>query len=54
MSAKIDEFKGHKIIKLMRDEDDKYGFAFGLGKARLIISHIKEIQKFIDDNENEN
>ncbi len=44
------EFKGNKMIVLKRTPDDKYPFQFGLGKARLIVEHISEIKKFVDDN----
>ena len=45
------EFKSNKIITLKRKEDDKYPFSFGLGKAKLIIENLKEIQKFVLDND---
>jgi len=44
------EFRGHKMIILKRDKDDKYPFQFGAGKARLILDHIEEIKKFVADN----
>jgi hypothetical protein len=45
------EFKGKTVLILKRNDDDKYPFSFGLGKARLIIENIKEIQKFVAENE---
>ena len=47
----IGEFKGNAVITLKRSEDDKYGFTFGLSKAKLIIEHIEDIKKFISENE---
>jgi hypothetical protein len=44
------EFRGHKIIILKRDKDDKYPFQFGAGKAKLIVDHIEEIKKFAEEN----
>jgi hypothetical protein len=44
------EFRGHKIIILKRDKDDKYPFQFGAGKAKLIIDNIDEIKKFWEEN----
>jgi len=44
------EFRGHQILVLKRDAEDKYPFQFGLGKAKLILSHIEEIKKFVADN----
>jgi hypothetical protein len=44
------EFKGKPIIILKRGEDDQYPFSFGLAKARLIVEHIDEIKKFVEEN----
>ena len=44
------EFKGKPIIVLKRDKDDQYPFSFGLSKARLILDHIEEIEKFVEEN----
>ena len=46
----IKEFKSKPIIALKKDEEDKYPFSFGLGKAKLILENIKEIEKFVEDN----
>ncbi len=44
------EFKGKPILILKRNEDDKFGFSFGLTKARLILDGIEEIKKFVEEN----
>lgn len=44
------EFRGHKMLILKRDKDDKYPFQFGAGKAKLIVDHIEEIKKFLAEN----
>jgi hypothetical protein len=44
------EFKGNKMIILKRNEEDKYPFQFGLGKARLILEHFEDIKKFVEEN----
>ncbi len=44
------EFKGNPILKLKRNEEDRYPFSFGLGKARLILDNIEEVKKFVEDN----
>ena len=44
------EFRGHKLLILKRDAEDKYPFQFGAGKARLILDHIEEIKKFVAAN----
>jgi len=40
------EYKGNKLIILKRDENDKFPFSFGKGKARLIVENFEEIKKF--------
>lgn len=49
--VKIKEFKGNKVIMLMRDDKDKYPISFGVVKAKLILENIKEIEKFVADNQ---
>lgn len=46
------EFKGKPILILKRSENDRYPFSFGLAKAQLILDHIEEIKKFVEENEN--
>jgi hypothetical protein len=48
-----DDYKGNKLIRLRRDEQDQYAFAFGRKKARLILEAIEEIKKFVEDEEHE-
>ncbi len=43
------EYKGKPLIVLKRNEEDKYPFSFGLSKARLIVEHIEDIKKFVDE-----
>ena len=43
------EFKGKPVLILRRDENDKYPFAFGLSKARLIMENLDAIKQFVDD-----
>ena len=45
------EFKGNKIISLRRDENDKFGFSFGKGKAKLIVENFEAIKQFVEDSE---
>ncbi len=45
------EYKGKPILILRRTEEDRYPFSFGLGKARLIIEHIEDIKKFVEQNQ---
>ncbi len=49
MVVEYGEFKGNKLIKLMRAEDDKYPFQFGKGKARLIVENFDEIKAFAEE-----
>ncbi|MCM8770592.1 MAG: hypothetical protein NC936_01815 [Candidatus Omnitrophica bacterium] len=43
------EFKGKPVIILKRSENDRFPFSFGLAKARLILEHIEEIKKFVEE-----
>lgn len=45
------EYKGKQIIILKRNAEDKFPFSFGISKARLILEHIDEIKKFVEENE---
>lgn len=49
MAVEYDEFKGNKIIKLKRDENDTFPFSFGKGKAKLIVENYEEIKKFVSE-----
>ena len=43
------EFQGKAVISLMRTENDKFPFSFGVNKAKLILSNLEEIQKFVEE-----
>lgn len=40
------EYKGNKLIILKVDENDRYAFAIGKKKAKMIVEAIEEIKKF--------
>lgn len=44
------DFKGKPVLILKRSEEDKYPFSFGVSKAKLILEHIEEIKKFVEEN----
>lgn len=44
------DYKGKPVLILKRSEDDKYPFAFGLNKAKLIVEHLEDIKKFVQEN----
>ncbi len=46
------EYKGQPVLILKRNENDRYPFSFGLGKARMILESIEEIKKFVEENDN--
>lgn len=46
----IGEFKGNMVITLKRNEQDKFGFTFGLAKAKMILDHLEDIRKFYEEN----
>ncbi len=41
------EFRGKPVIILKRDEADRFPLSFGLSKAKLIVSNLDEIMKFV-------
>ena len=49
MSVEYGEFKGNKVITLKRDENERYPFTFGKGKAKLIVENFAEIKKFAEE-----
>ncbi|HLD15222.1 MAG TPA: hypothetical protein VJB94_01445 [Candidatus Nanoarchaeia archaeon] len=55
MTAIMGEYKGHKTISLKEEGEeisDKYPpFSFGLKKAKLIIKHLEDIKRFVEENE---
>jgi hypothetical protein len=55
MSAKMGSFqkdgKEFPTIELKNGNGSKFGFTFGLSKARLILDHVDEIQKFVEGSE---
>lgn len=48
MTVEYGEFKGHKIIKLKRNDQDTFPFSFGKSKAKLIVENFEEIKKFAE------
>ncbi len=51
MIVEITEYKGHKLLSIKKDEDDKYPFQFGLAKAKKVIECIDHIKNFVHEND---
>ncbi len=51
MPIEFDEYNGNPVIVLKKDENDLYPFRFGLRKAELIIEHMDQIKKFVEENQ---
>lgn len=51
MPVEYDEFKGHKMIKLISetDQEGRYPFSFGKNKAKLIVANFEAIKKFAEE-----
>jgi hypothetical protein len=49
MMIEYGEFKGNKMIILKRDENDKFPFQFGKGKAKLIVENMEAIKQFAEE-----
>lgn len=43
-------YLGKPLLTLLRTEDDRFGFAFGLAKAKLILDNIDGIRAFVEEN----
>ena len=54
MSIKVSSFEkdGKKFptIELRNTDAGKFGFTFGLSKAKLILENIDDIRQFVEDN----
>ena len=42
--------KTFPTIELKKGEAKKYGFTFGVSKARMILENFDEIRQFVEDN----
>jgi hypothetical protein len=51
MTAERSEFKGKPTLVLKRSEDEKFPFTFGLSKAKMILDHLEDIKKFVEEND---
>lgn len=49
MPVEIGEFKGNKMLKITRNENDKFPFQFGKGKAKLIVENYEAIKSFAEE-----
>jgi len=43
----IGEYKGRPVITL--NPNSRFPFTFGVSKAKLILEHIEEIKKFVEE-----
>ncbi len=54
MSIKIGSFekngKKYSTIELSEEKQGQFRFSFGLAKAKLILKHMDEIEKFVSTN----
>ncbi len=51
MVAERSEYKGKPLLVLKRSEDEKFPFSFGITKAKMILDHVEEIRKFVEEND---
>ena len=51
MIVERDTFKDRPVIRIKRDENDRYGVTMGLTKSKLVLEAIEEIKKFVEDND---
>ncbi len=48
MLVEESEYKGNPLLSLKNDENDRYPFSFGIGKAKKILECFDEIKAFVD------
>jgi CO dehydrogenase nickel-insertion accessory protein CooC1 len=46
------EFKGNPMLVIKNDENDRFPFSFGIGKAKKILAAIEEIKKWREELDN--
>ena len=48
-----DSYRGKPTVQLCWDDDDRYPFSFGLGKAKMLISALNQdpdfLKRFVED-----
>lgn len=44
------EGKTYPTIELKNEKSGKFGFTFGLNKARMILENYEDIRQFVQDN----
>jgi hypothetical protein len=49
-TAEIDNYKGNAMLVLKSSPDTKWPFQFGISKAKLILAHIEDIERFVQSN----
>lgn len=49
--VEFDEYKGRELMVLKGGETDRYPFKFGLKKAKLMVEHIDDIRKWVEEQE---
>lgn len=42
--------KKYPTLTLKDIPEQKYGFTFGVSKAKMILSHVSDIEKFVTEN----
>ena len=46
------DYQGKAMLIIRQTPNDKFPFQFGLKKAKLILEHVDDIKKFIDNHPN--
>lgn len=49
--VEFDEYKGRELMVLKGGETDRYPFKFGLKKAKLMVEHIDDVRKWVEEQE---
>ena len=49
MVVRFEDYKGNKLIVLYNNEKDAFPVRLYKSKCRLIVQHIEEIKKFVEE-----
>jgi hypothetical protein len=53
MTSRVSEYKGHPVIEIESEEENGFQIrlSFGISKAKLILEHLEDIKRFVEDNQ---
>jgi len=46
------DYRGNAMLIIRQTSEDRFPFQFGVKKARLILEHLEDIKKFVENHPN--